>query len=299
MNNYQNAQVNMLDALKLFFADNTAITDTFTPLADQIILYNNNHTNLKSAIQLQITPTTGITADKDEEAEKLIDIIVPKARLAHAWAVTINNQEFAEIFNVTETTLQRLTENDLISTTQYIHDKLLSNSTPLAPYGITPMIIIDIQSQITLFASLVGTPEVATSTRETATKAIAILIKDTIDILKITDDLIFGNFSDTEPYFINTYTNVRQIINTGTRHTGIRATILITGTTTPIQATSLLIQELNRTAISDITGKAEILKFKGGTYHFITTHPAYQTNTQILKIIRGRILEINIQLTPL
>ncbi len=299
MNNYQNAQVNMLDAVKLFFTENMTITNTFPPLTTQITQFTDIHTNLKQAIQLQIIPTTGITADKKEEAEKLIEMILPKARLAHAWAVTTKNNDLAQIFDTTEYNLERLTENDLTSTAQNIHDTLNNNLSALTPYGFTPTTLTTIQSQIDLFQNLIGTPEVASSNRETATKAIAQYIKNATDILKITDDLIFGNFTDTEPAFVNIYNNVRQIINTGTRHTGIRATITTSGSDSPIQNATLLLHELNRTATSNITGTAEILKFTAGTYHFTTSHPTHQPLTQILKITRGKILEINIQLPPL
>lgn len=296
MNNYQNAQVNMFEAVKLFFAENNALLITFVPLGTAISTFNGLVTNLTQAIQRQDKPITGITGDKNLAIDNLIEYIVPKSRLAYAWAVTTYSNEAADIFNVRVGELDDLPENDLIARAQNIKNAMNTHLAALADYEITLAVVSEIQNRITSLQNLIGTPEGAIGARETATDAIAALIKDCTSVLEVTDDLISGRFGDTNPELVLTYRNVRKIVNTGVRHTGLRATVKDAVTNALLENVLVKVVEVNREALSNINGFAEILKFKAGTYHVEVSKAGYVTQTMVLKITRGEILEINVAL---
>jgi len=288
----------MIEALSSFFVENSTILNAYSPLATQITSFNTTHTKLKAVIIAQNTSTKGITTQKNEQAKTLKQILLTTANIAHAWAQTIKNKDLIATFHITPRSLNRLSQNQLIATANNITHHLSQNITPLSAYDITPTLISNIQTQINTFQSLTATPQNARSTRKTATTNLAKLLTKITTTLKLIDNLIFGKYTTTNPQLASTYKNIRKIKFTAIRHTGIQLTILDSQTRQPISQATIHLPTPNRTAISNINGELQIIKFRFGNHHCTITHPQYNTHTLILPIKRGKILTQTIHLTP-
>ncbi|MEI6490057.1 MAG: hypothetical protein WCP52_13890 [Bacteroidota bacterium] len=300
MNKNQISKNNMYDKMKVFFVnpDFSPIWSPFAKLDDKITLFGTKKDSLdKYIIQQQLT-TTGITQDKSAELKKAEKLTVKLARKARVWAKSVSNDTLATLFDITKSTLSRLVETESIAKMTEIHTALNANATPLADYNITVLNISDLFAAIKAAKLLLSTPGTAKATTKAGTQAITEYMKEIDDILKDIDDLLIPEYEDTEPDMVKEYRNNRKIDNIGHYLTQLIAHITPLGATTPIQNVIMTIIELNRSNPSDINGIALIEKFRAGTYHIKFTALGYQTHIIIIKTIRGKKVEITVELTP-
>jgi hypothetical protein len=297
MKNFQNARMNMIEAVNSFFVENGPILNAYSPLATQITNFNATLAKLKAVIIAQNRSTKGITTQKNEQAKTLKQILLTTANTAHAWAQTIKNKDLITTFHITTRSLNRLTQNQLIATANNISQHLSQNLTSLTPYEITPTLINNIQSNINTFTTLIATPQNAKSIRKNATTNLAKLLTKITSNLKLIDNLIFGKYATTNPTLFTTYKNIRKINFTSIRHTGIQLTIIDNQSQQPVTQATIHLPKPNRTAITTINGTAQIIKFRFGNHQCIITHPQYNTLTLILPITQGKILSQTINLT--
>jgi hypothetical protein len=131
--------------------------------------------------------------------------------------------------------LNRRTESSLITqrdallddTTQNIHDRaaLLVAADPAkaAEYNLTPAALADLQSAITGYAAMLGTPRAAIATRVATTEAIAAEIDRAMDNLKRVLDRLIVQFESSHPAFTSAYHAARKIVDSGNSHAGAAA----------------------------------------------------------------------------
>jgi len=184
--------------------------------------------NVLSALtQAQGSPITGITLDKGRLKRSLVSRLLIVAGAAGAYAHELNNHTQAALFKVSETSLNRLRDSLLDDTAQNIHDHaaalITADPVKAGEYNLTPISLTALQSAITAYGSILGTPRAAIATRVATTEAIAAEIDRAIDNLKMVIDRLIVQFESSHPAFTAAYAAARKIVNAGNRHAATTA----------------------------------------------------------------------------
>ncbi|MEI6124206.1 MAG: hypothetical protein WCQ95_11335 [Bacteroidota bacterium] len=114
-------------------------------------------------------------------------------------------------------------------------------------------------------------------------------------------DLVYSEYLDEDNALIEEFRLAMQIITTGVHHTGLIAMVVdknpVEGAiTNALQGVVMKIVELDFVATSDINGLCGIAKIKPGTYHVEFVLTGYVTRTLILGFIRGRMMEMEVEM---
>jgi hypothetical protein len=230
MNKNQINQTNMLQATMLILnsPENAAITGAIPAIVRAQNALEGSLNLLGALTRAQGNPLTGISLDKARLKRSLVNRALAVAGAAGALAHEAGNQTQAAAFLVTETSL--ITQRDALldDTTQNIHDRaaLLVAADPAkaAEYNLTPAALADLQSAITGYAAMLGTPRAAIATRVATTEAIAAEIDRAMDNLKRVLDRLIVPFESSHPSFAAAYQAARKIVNAGNSHAGPAAT---------------------------------------------------------------------------
>jgi hypothetical protein len=183
----------------------------------------NGSVNLLSALaKAQGSPLTGITLDKDHLKNSLISRLVIVSGAARVYAHELNNQTLVAKFNAKEGILENLRDALLDEAAQGIHDQatalVAADSGKAAEYALTSVVLDDLQSAITAYASTLGTPRAAVASRVAITEAIAAEITRALGNLKNVLDRLIPQFDAAEPVFTAAYATARKIVNAGNTH---------------------------------------------------------------------------------
>ncbi len=259
-----------------------------------------NFSGMRSALVLQVANktqiTTGITADKGSTFSVAGNLIISASLRALVWAKDMNNQELAAIFTVLPSRYANNTYAKKLEQAKAVYAALVDNAAALVAYNITDTDIAAIAAAIKSCESAIIAPAKASKSKQAAaTTAKAIAGKMDESLITI-DNLIVGSYAETAPQFVSGYMLSRKVGTAGVRHTGISATItdLITGKA--IENATLTIGGLNKTAVSNMAGLAEIIKMKAGSYHISISAEGYVTQLQDITISRGRVVDLAVAL---
>lgn len=174
---------------------------------------------LAALAQSQGTVLKGITVDKDRLQLSVITRLENVAGMAGPYAFETQNATLAAKFKISFGKMSNTRDAVLADLAQGIHDEantlVTAQSVKLAEYGLTPLILTDLQSAITAYRSTLGTPRAAASNRSADTKAIAAEIRRaSLNLDQILDRLMLQFRADHLAFF-NAYEAARKIVDTG------------------------------------------------------------------------------------
>ena len=98
---------------------------------------------------------------------------------------------------------------------------------------------------------------------------------------------------------VDEYLNNRVIDNIATHSSGIALTFVDAVTHAELSGVEVSIDGTNKTAVSDIKGRAEITSVKAGTYNVIISLSGYKTLTIKMDITKGDVLGMSVMLIPI
>jgi hypothetical protein len=127
------------------------------------------------------------------------------------------------------------------------------------------------------------------------------LFKEADEIIENMYNLVYSYYFESDPAMVDEFYLAMQIINTGIHHTGLMA-LCVNANPLPGEVTNALenvlvkIVELDRIVYSDIMGMAGFAKVKPGIYHVTFSKLGFISQTLIIKFIRGRMKEIEVEM---
>ena len=284
----QTAKNNMYKAVLGFLNNYSKEIGGFKRAATEAATFASLNATLDGYINQQAGKSSGVTGQKDALFKNMVILTVKASRKALVYAVDTNDGVLQALFNVQESDLYNMPQSKALAEAENISGALQNLSGQLDDYRVTADNITAIGAAITAYEAASGTPQNTKAAIEAGTKGIEATMPLIDKSLHLLDDLIVHGMDD-DPDLVNTYRTVRRIIETGTRHTGLVATINDTGGK-GIEGATMLVQELKKHALSDILGVADIESMKPGMYHVIFSADGYATQTQVLKIEQGKTL---------
>jgi hypothetical protein len=280
-----------------FFSANSAALASFTRLAKQIKLFTVQNATLNKFIEQQAQTSRGYTGDKNSILAALVANTVNTARKALVYAIDQSNEVLKEILSVQKTDFTRLPQDAALAKIQNIYDAVSPLADALLLYNVSAEDIAAISDGIDNFkAAQPGTGN-SRASRKAGTQGIKTTMAVIDASLRVLDDLIIHGITDGA--LVSEYRNNRKTDVVGTRHTGIIATTNNAMSGAKLPGVKMEVAALNKSAISNLLGVAEIITMKPGLYQVAFSAEGFVSQTQVLKIKRGNTLEVSVNLAQL
>ena len=167
--------------------------------------------------QAQATENTGITVDKANIQQQMVDTALRVAGAVKAFASVQNDLTLKAQADINKTTFSRARDDMRDDIAQGIHDLAQSRIAQLADYGVTAATLTGLQTRIDTYVLWIAKPQTAKSEKTTVTGLLEQEFYRADSILKDRLDGLVEQFKESGTTLYPDYQNARKIVNTGSR----------------------------------------------------------------------------------
>ncbi len=293
MTNRDIAKNNMYKQVKRFFNTHYAVFNGFARLLLQITLFGNLNDKLDDCIKTQGKVSTGVADNKATALLTVAALIVKASRKLLVYAKDQQNAVLMAILDIRAFDLTNSSYTNNLTTMENVLEAIKGITAPLEDYRVSAADIAAIDAGIATCKAVQAEPGDARSSREAATKGIVVTMGAIDECLGVLDDLIVSEYADTHAALVEQYQKDRRIDNTAIRHSGIAALV---SNGTLAEGIEMKVEKLNKSAVTDINGKAEISPMRPGTYLVLFTGGHYLPQTVKLTVPKGKIIEVKVEM---
>lgn len=161
---------------------------------------------------------TGITAQKNEQQEMVIEKAYELLSAVFAMASQTNNKELAGKVDFTESDLQNSRGSDLVATGRSIAAIVREHLRDLGDYEITEADIAELEEKIAQFSENLPSNRISVGERKAANEKLKELFGNGNILLEDRLDRLMVKFKSGNPEFFTAYENARIIVDYGIRH---------------------------------------------------------------------------------
>ena len=258
----------------------------------------------------QILETTGITTDKTAKRSNMTDKALFMINRLQSYANVVNNPELLDSIKYSVSDLKKARDTDVIGICNTVLAKANANAAAIATYGVTAVMLTDLQAAITAYSVTLAKPKAAKSQTKTATENITKLIKEADDLLIKRLDLDIELFKTSKPEFYSQYKTARIIISTGTRSTSVMGNVISALGAEPLKGVTFSFTLENSgmlKAASAVTNKPIVKKSadKGnfripslleGSYNVLVKKIGFKDQTLTINVAKGETTNLKVEL---
>ena len=189
----------------------TALTDAFTEF--KVIV-----TSITLKDEEARTARTGHADVKATKRKTLEENAYTIASALFALGSKTNDDRLKQLAAFTKSKFAILRDTQLTTDVTTIKNLADTNAAALAGYGITPVMIANLDTQLNTFDGAVESPREGAVQGAAALEEVDTLFKNADVILKEQMDKIMVGFSTSDTQFYNGYLGSREVIDLGVRH---------------------------------------------------------------------------------
>ena len=177
-----------------------------------------NMGTLNSADTTRLAGPAPFTETKGQARAALITITMQHAAAGKGYAAGAGNTSMKTICSITESSLVHTPDADLGNACMNIYNAVQPFIGSMGAWNVNATTLGVFNTDITTFASLVGTPQAQISTQNAAATAIDTQIETMEGIFENTLDTLMVQFKTSHAAFYNGYKSARVIHSTGVHH---------------------------------------------------------------------------------
>jgi hypothetical protein len=296
MNNIQIQKTNMIDASLVVLNENKPVWQanaTFSGAVDNI---QSSMGLLNTADTIRLALTLPLTETKGQAKVALIAATMLHAAAGLGYGSNTGNVALQATCDIAESYLVKQPDAELGNACMIIYNAVQPFIGSMAAWSVDVASLAVLESDITTFNGLVGTPAGQISIKAAAGARIDTQL-DTIDgILHTVVDTLMLQFKTTHADFYNAYSSARKI-----HHTGVHHSVIFEGFIYDANGNALLhaevILSLNaktlRKHFTDESGKYRFTRLHTGTYVMQITAPGFVTQSKTFSITVLQTVETN------
>ncbi len=218
MNSKQNNKLNMYLTVKAVLTDHTADYQTVAAFVDQAKVFNGKLDTITAIAQAQEADRKGITVDKTQLQELLIDSVMIGAGIVRAFATVTKQADLKAQVSFTRSDVDHGTDTQISTRAGLVMSLTESNATALKAYGWTADVAAELKSRKEAYDAVVSAPRQSIGNRKVLTDTLAGLFDETDALLEDVLDALALQFETSAPTFTAEYEQARNVVNHGTRH---------------------------------------------------------------------------------
>ncbi|MBL7766799.1 MAG: carboxypeptidase regulatory-like domain-containing protein [Chitinophagaceae bacterium] len=295
MNSKYESKLNMYRAVKQICDEYNTTLSTNTGMSNALNTYKLKLTSLINTVASEAEIIKGIAIDKKMAKSNLSQLSTEVAAIIWAYASEIGNFTLQQSVHYSFTDLSRMKDDLLSPICQNIYNVANDNSAVLIDYGMTPTLLVSLQTAIDDYSVAVPKPRSAKSIKMVYTQNIAALIKEINSILKNRLDKLSLSFNSTDPDFVKAYFNARIIIDPNTTTTQLKGKITdAEGNPLKMALVSIVGQSITPKKTS-VSGNFSFKPIPHGSYQIQVSLEGYEPITLYDQQIKmGQINKLNI-----
>ena len=202
------------------------------------------------------------------------------AACVKAYAKSVNNEVLSQEMRQSRSELSRKRDSTAADVSKFITIKATENLTDASPFGVSQVIIDEIDVMISTFNTNIPLPRMSILNKKILTKAIKILFMNAYECTKSMDTLV-DILELTNPDFYQKYFFSRKIVNNHGKKLSMRGTV-INEKEVEITAVTVSIPAISRFTKTTANGYFEFKNLPAGVHNVIFERPGYETtNRQI------------------
>lgn len=213
MNNYQKARLSSNKQIVIEaenHAADVAVIPTFVRGIEQLKVIN---TELDDLSVIQDHDLTGITEDKNEVQQEVIDYLLEVSGAIHSYAGQHGDKSLQALVNFKPTKVEHLDRHEIIdAATTVLTEARKVPARALASEGITPDEVTQFDTVLTQLKGYSNTRHTAGIDQKDVTRRIAQLFAQAADIKKNTLDRLVPQYERKAPEFYNKYKTASNVI---------------------------------------------------------------------------------------
>ena len=207
-----------------FLDDQSAVWSGTVAFADAVTRAKSGVAAIDSAADAQQSPTSGVTDDKADIRNELEEQVLAIADQLSALAVKNGDNDLGAKVEMTKSSLDKMTANDLEQTAERVSGLATDNIAALADFDVTAADVTALDAARTAFSDIKGSPRQATVGRKTKTDSLPELIANVRSIFRNEIDKMVTKKKKANPEFHARYFIARIIVNRAASHAPAKPT---------------------------------------------------------------------------
>jgi len=204
-------------------------------------------------------------------------LAVRYGRKALAWATKNKNVDAIKVYDITKTDF-KASGTLKITLASSVLAQLKTDVSNLAEYRIKKAEIDELEAAITEAQLYSSDPKNKQLHGVEANRANRALIKTIDSNLDSMEDLLVGEYEETESTFVNLFLSARHISNLGSRKTKLIITVIDKNGKPVADAYADVLEMENEEQYSDENGELTIVSIKNGTYNLEVSKDGTKTS---------------------
>ena len=303
MTDVQENKYNMYESALAVLNANNTVWNAIAPIGETITAIEAKMKLVRDYRQVQEKDTKGITVNKHNIGDNLINAMIKVISGLIAHATVTENPELLNSINYTPHNLKKSRDNILYDKAQLIYNTATPLATELATYLVTQPDIDAINTLSADYLTAIPAKRAAVSASRTSTTNIKNTFKEIDKLFKDKLDNLLVLFQVPNSTFYNEYKASRTIIDLGVRHetekTLISGTVENFETEFPINEAYVWIVEKGISYTTGPDGMFTLDVGKAGTYTVKVEKLGYATYTEDpVTIAKNDEITLDIQLEP-
>lgn len=195
-----------------------ALWTGFVPLSDLVTELKNRYGLIVASSILHDQSTGGITEDKGELREILVDHALDVALKLKVFGKITNLPQLSSEFDVSRSELLRLRDTDLVTASINIHGTAVAYLANLGAYNVTTLQLSGLQLDIDRFEAAIPLPLLKINEKMNAGEELEGHFERCAEVLDLMDGLMI-HYKQVQLSFYQAYKSARKIVDSGHRNT--------------------------------------------------------------------------------
>jgi hypothetical protein len=291
----QEDTLNMYQATDSVLQSNNSVWTGNVEFSAAVDTLEDNIDTIGDLAEQQEEDNTGVTADKQVAREKLEKDTYTVGSIVVFYASDTNNRKLKKKVDFTKTELAYARDTALPRKSKAVHKAASDNAVALAAYGLTPLMITNLQSSIDAYVGKIDLPREALAETSAATEQLPGIYTATNKLLEEQLDKGMELYRETEPDFYTAYFNARIIVNSPTLKRALEVHIKDSATGVAIEHVKVQV-DAGIFRRSSKKGNIRVQSLTEGSHHIKVTLPGYVTYEADFNVILGETTKLEIEL---
>lgn len=296
----QTQEYNKYKKMEQFFGvpANVTLINTYTPMKNEVGEFKQNIIDVGDLLPKKSVDNKGITDEKDlrklNVANYWFSNVLSKAK---AYAFKVKNTELAVKVDFSQSEVEELRDGDVQPFCLGVKNVLspLIGDAIFDTYGIDAPALTAGMTTADDFKAYIGKTKGANADKTVAGGNIG------LEFTQLREnnnqfDLLIEHWKTLNPDFYNGYQAINVEDDIGIRHTGIEGNVTKKSDGTPLKDAVIKNLTKNKAVKSGLTGFYSLIKQMPGDCEIEVSLPGYKTIKVIVKMKRGKILDMDFQL---
>jgi len=284
MNNQQRAKLDTCNRVKEFNSRYATQLATITEYAIEQTAFNNAHTAILNAVQIQAMPSGSSTDTVQQAKETMTATTLKYAIRAMVKARQLKNKLLADSLDYSSTYIAKAPKILAVQRAKNIRDILNSNLALLT--NVTAANITEITNSINNYDTIKDKPTIELQRKAaTGTSPLPVAFATAFDAIENMHYLVNSYFAGINQSIVDEMTLAKQIVSTGIRYTGVKGSVTLNGSN--VANATITIPAVEKLALTDANGYFSISSLKAGTYEIVAKLPSGQELSKIAQVSRG------------